>query len=289
MIRLRLTIFGLLALAAIAIGVISVVPKSHGLSKSVPKIEAFGLPEHGLSLVGPKDSAFEKLMAAHLQQTSLTKMNTAEAVSVFVVNNNNQSVAACNVKFEVVSPDGQIVTHSRAHSATLTTVSDRALLMEDIGPRGNRLVSLLDLPPPGIHLSTGGGSGIANQLSESTIVTASLDGVLFVDGTFVGPDTMNYFPRLRAEVEASTDLNTEIAKLMDNSVGPEAVINRIEAVAHTQLDGAPQPRGKDPNYLMMRTRYASRLLGMRKARGDRVVFDFVRAEADKPHVSLRKL
>jgi len=56
-----------------------------------------------------------------------------------------------------------------------------------------------------------GGVDKARQLSESVKVIVSIDGVLFADGTFVGPDSQGYFGSLKAEIDARRDLVEEIA------------------------------------------------------------------------------
>lgn len=291
----RLVIFAFLAVSAITGGVIAVIPRTQGISNNVPKIETVGLAEQGLTLVGPNDSGFEGLMTAHLRQTSHTSRtppNTAGGIAVFVVNNSKQSVAAFNVRFEMVKRDGEIITHSVAHSAPLTTISDNGLLMEDISPKGNRPLSF-DLPNSGVHIDMGGrardgaGTDIVRQLPDTVKINAFLDGVLFVDGTFVGPDTMNYFPRLRAEVEASQDLKHEIRQLLETNVQPEAILRHIEALYHRR-SGEQPPVGKDADYLMMKTKYAGTVLAMIKTGGVKAVSEFLAREASKPQVNFRK-
>ena len=293
---IRLAMFSALAVIAITVMMIAVNPRTAGTSINLPQVETVGLSDHGLILIGPKDPTFDNLMA---EKTSSVDISTAKPFSVFVVNKGAQSVAACLVKWEVLLPDGRTVTPSRAYNGALKTVSNgRSVhLTGDIVPNGKRLFSLIDSSDSSgrqVRMG-GGGSDIIRQLSDSVKITVSIDGVLFVDGTFVGADTKNYFARLRAEMEASRDLYDEIAQLMNTSVEPKAAMDHIEALANSQLNSAQARSGKDSRsgkdfgYSIMKKRYATRLLGMRKAKGDRAVLEFVRAELSKPRVNLRKL
>lgn len=287
---IRFILFGALAAVAITIIVVAVIPRSEGTSISLPQVETTGLPEHRLMLIGPNDPTFYKLMA---EKTSGAGIRAAKPFSVFVVNNAARSVAACMVKWDVLQSDGRIITHSRANSGTLQIVPDgrSAHFSDDIVPNSNRLFSLIDsVEDSERQFRMGGGSpDLVRQLSESVKVTVSIDGVLFTDGLFVGPDTKNYFARLSAEIEANRDLNAEIAQLADTSVKPEAITNHLETLANGQLNVAQQSSGENLGYSIMKKRYATRLLTMRKAKGDRAVLEFIRAEMSKPTVILRKL
>jgi hypothetical protein len=293
----RMNLFGVLAVVVIAAGGIAVIPRSQGKNTetSKSKIEAVGLAKYGLEIIDPEHPAFRKLMAEK-------KPGPEPPFSVFVANNSGQAISSCTLKCEILLRDGQTVTHFKTKTGTLETVSDgnSARLTEGIAAKGTLLFSLTDSASPdnqartGIAFRSGGGdSNIINQLSNSVKVTVSIDGALFVDGTYVGPDTNNYFELFRGQIEANRDLDGEIDRLANDGAKPEAIINHLERVSHTQSNEVQIPPGEDPQYSfgkwMQKSSYARLLLVMRKKRGDQAVLDHVRTELSKPQITLRKL
>ena len=127
------------------------------------------------------------------------------------------------------------------------------------------------------------------RFSESVKVTASVDGALFADGTFVGPDTKHFFATLTAERDARKELYTEIVELMKASTKPEAAVDHVQALVNTKLGSTQPPPGKDGNYIFAKRRYAMELFRIGRESGDKGILEFVRAELAKPQVELRKI
>lgn len=292
----KLLLFGALAMVAITVGVIAVIPQSQGKNTEASKVETFGLPQHQLEVVGPKHPTFNKLIAG---ETSNADKSKAQPFSVFVVNNSNQAIASCTLKYEILLRDGQTVTHFNTKTGTLEPVSDggTAPLAEGIAAKGNLLVSLTDsssLNNQHMNFRTsGGGSNIADQLSNSVEVKVSIDGVLFVDGTYVGPDTNNYFELFRGKVAANRELDSEIAQLINDGANPKAIMNHLEKVAGTKSSEVQIVPGEDSQYVfgkwLQKNSYARLLSLMGKTKGDQAILDRIRAGLSKPEIKLRKL
>jgi hypothetical protein len=290
MIKIGLSVLGVLAVGVMTFLVIGVMPNRNGVTDNLAGIETRGLPEHGVVIIAPAHPAYEELMSENLKKTPGIDVETFKRHSVFVVNNSGQSVAASIVKWELLQPDGRSVSHNRGHGSALTVVSNGkpAQLMEDIIPNGNQLFSLIELSNnSNTRFRMGGGIDIARQISESVKVSVSVDGVLFVDGTFVGPDTTNYFERLKAEAEARIEVMAQIAQALS---GDSEAMKRIELLADGKLDGTQSAVGKGPSeYQFMKQRYAKPILASRKKLGDKAVLEGINAELSKPRVNLRKL
>jgi hypothetical protein len=287
----KVLLFGALAMIVITVGVIAVIPQSQGKN-----IEAFGLPEHQVEVVGPKHPTFSKLVAD--DKSNINKGN-AQPFSVFVVNNSNQAIASCTLKYEILLRDGQTVTHFETKTGKLETASDSgtAYLAEGIPAKGNVRFSLTDSPgsdtQPVNFRTSGGGPNMAEQLSNSVEMRVSIDGVLFVDGTYVGPDTNNYFELFRGKIAANRELDTEIAQLINNGASPKAIMNHLEKVANTKSSEVQIPPGEDPQYAFgkwrQKTSYARLLSLMGKTKGDQAVLDRIQTGLSKPEIKLRKL
>lgn len=90
----RAKLLAVLAVIAVIVGVIALIPRSEGKSteNSKSKLEAVGRVEYGLEIIDPKNPAFSKLVMAE------KKSGSENPFSVFVVNNNDQAIAACTLK-----------------------------------------------------------------------------------------------------------------------------------------------------------------------------------------------
>lgn len=292
----RTKLLGALAVLVITVGVVSFIPHSQGKNNEGSKsiIEAVGLPEYGLEIIGPKQPSFSKYMATEKKSVSETPF------SVFLVNENDQALAACTLKWEVLMRDGRTVTHLRSKTGRLNETfsnNGQTYLAVGVAARGHLLFSLtngsgIDNQAPQFNTG-GGGSNIAAQLSDSVKVTVSVDGVLFVDGTYAGPDSKNYFDRSQGQIEANRELATEVDQLITTRANPEDVMKYLAKVAQARSDDVQIPPDKTPEYCfgkwMEKTSYARLLLALGKAKGNQAIIDRVQAELSKPQIKLRRL
>jgi hypothetical protein len=293
----RVKLFGALAALAVILGGVAILPHSQGKNTETftSKIEAVGLTTYGVKIIDPKHPSFSKLIAEK-------KSAPVTPFSVFVTNDNDKAIASCSLKWEIVMSDGQTVTHFQTKTGTLETVSDGgvARLTEGIPAKGNLLFSLADAS--GLENQAGAGRGfrvgggtasITDQLSRSVKVAVSVDGILFTDGTYVGPDTNNYFELFRGQIEANRDLDGEIDRLVNSGATPEAIATHLKGVSSSQSSDVQILPGEDPQYAFGKWRQkksrARILLLMREKRGDQAVLDRVHAELADPPISLRKL
>ena len=284
-------------MVAITIGGIAILPRSQGENNGTltSKIETASLTKYGLEIVDPKHPEFSKLMAEK-------PSGPITAFSVFVANNNDKAIASCSLKWEMVLPNSQITTQFQTKTGNLGTISDGKLahLMEGIASKGNLLFSLTESSSPDNQAGIGSGfrtkgesSNITDQLLNIVKVRVSIDGVLFTDGTYVGPDTNNYFELFRGQIEANRDLDSEIEHLVNNGARTEAIMNHLKKLSNTQSSEVQIPAGEDSQYSlgkwMQKRSYAKLLLVMREKKGDQAVLDHVRAELSNPQIKLQKL
>jgi hypothetical protein len=286
-----------LAAIPIAVAAIAVIPRSQGeqIATSERKLEVVGLSAYGVEIVGSKDPTFSKLNPA--------KQSVGQSLtSVLVVNNSEQAIASCTVRWEILLRSGQTRSHFRTKTGSLDTVLEggRVRLAEGIASRGTIPFSVTDSPSlesqesSGVNFRTGGGGAkITDLLSDSVKVTISVDGVLFVDGTFAGPDINNYFERSRGQLVAKRELAAEILQLISGGAGPEEITSHLKKVGAYQANDDQIPPGEDSQYAlgkwMQKSTYARLLLLLDKEKGHQAVLDRVKAELDKPQITLRKL
>lgn len=286
MIKRVLGLFGVVVAGVIIILMIGGVPKSTG---SQSHIHTVSFRQRGIEIVGPNEAAFATLMSEQLRKRRVVDVEALRRSSVFVVNRSGQSVAALSVNWELVLPDGRTVSHGTGHKSGLVVGSD-GNLMADIPPNGNRLFSLLDLSndPLGRSGSRMGGGGDvdrASQLAQSVKVTISLDGVLFADGTFYGPDTNNFFGALKSEIDARRDVIEEMAKVLK---GDGEALKRVELLASGRRNDI-HPAGNDSYFDALKQTQASIMMMTRKRLGDKALSEAIEAELSNPRINLRRL
>ena len=86
---------------------------------------------------------------------------------------------------------------------------------------GDRLASLI--------------SAIRVDLQQYTSITVSVDGVVFEDGAFVGPDTTGFFASIEAYLNAKRDLLQEVDFAVKRGRGMDRIFNYVEEIANNQL------------------------------------------------------
>jgi hypothetical protein len=209
----------------------------------IVQVNTKGIPEHGLVMIAPSDPTFE----SHLSDLTRHKPNPViEAIkpfSVFVTNISKKTVVAYQIKWIVVKSDGKIYTRETGgYNLQALMDGDRSGVEEmsrtgvyAIEPDSTRYVSLLSSLSKDNDASIGGYAGggdsstitrlqqsmqgenlapilenILGDLQHCTSITVSIDGVFFEDGTFVGPDSTQFFEQTSAIVDAKRDLLEEI-------------------------------------------------------------------------------
>lgn len=300
MIRIGLAVLCLLAVVGVLILVLAGTPSTTGNTRSPSSIQTIGIPEHGIGIVGHTDALFSTLMSDHFQTTNGFDVARLKSSSVFVVNESAQPIAALKLKWSLLQPDGRTIVHFRGFSSNLNVISDgeSVSLSEALALGGHRLVSLVqayNISNTRFRSNIGGGrTNALSQLSESLNVMISVDGVLFADGTFVGPDTRGFFGMLKEEIEARREVFEEAARALS---GDSHSMTRIERLANGNL-GAKQIEDDDlrlpaaaarsyPQFV--KQRFAAGILAGRKMLDDKTALERINAELNKPRISLHKL
>lgn len=294
MIKFGVRVFGILGAVAIVFLVIGGITRTKGKALKPSKVHTVGLPEHGIEIIGPDEADFGVLMSKESLRIRGADVDAVKLSSVFVVNNSSKSMAALSVKWELAQADGRSIVHLLNYDGGLKVLSDSgpAHFAENIKPNAHRLVSLLEVATPPnkrFRVNMGGGSvDKAHQLSESVKITVSVDGVLFVDGTFVGPDTRGFFQSLKAQVEARSEVLTDIARALN---GDSQAMNRVEMLARDDSEGVQisSARKDVSSDQMLKQQLARTTLALRKELGEKVMLERINAELSKPRIELRKL
>jgi hypothetical protein len=76
---------------------------------------------------------------------------------------------------------------------------------------------------------------IKAQLARNDRWSVDVDGVLFSDGVFAGPDTFLWFDHFEAEVRAARDLIAELNRMLDNGEDALARAEQCASITNEQL------------------------------------------------------
>lgn len=211
------------------------------------KLRAKGIPEHGLSIVTSTDPYFNTLIADFLQGKPDALGEVLKPFSIFVRNTSNRMVVAYMIKWEFTAPDGRVVPSTDAVASTwifmrgAVTNLDTAIANDGtiIKPNSARFFSLAAVPDA---LPRQNGVGVESfsfafkdrnnsekfqraqqehdpiaqveilntELSLYTDITVSIDGAFFEDGSFVGPNTTDFFGQIQAQLDARQDIVREV-------------------------------------------------------------------------------
>jgi len=289
----RLFLAIIITFVSIGIGaVVGASSKTMGI-----RIHAKDLTEYGLTIVRPSDPEFETVARASIKDLSKEELELLRPLSVGIKNNTSKAVVAHSVVWAGTTHEGATklynVTYANSEFFTdrdefVRTVTGN--LNMTIEPGKALLLTLVTLRRGG---PGGGGGGsrdsqdtISNEqtsenesLSSSLTalrseimsyadITVSIDGVFFEDGTFVGPDTLGFFDRMKGQVEAKRDLRNFISQSLASKKAESEIYEEIERLALLDVKG---PSGQTTlaehkNYF---TRFfAQLLLAQRQTYGD---------------------
>jgi hypothetical protein len=270
-----------------------------------PMLKVQGLPQHNIFIVDQSDPSFEELF------TSLVKIpgEFAEDVkrfSVFITNKSDRTVASYVVKWEFLRADGKTVSSTKAYSQLNSLDGNARNQPPALKPHSSGLVSLINEIQEHKYPATFIGDDSAfpaakqsaaknnmtqrinklhDKLKTSVSWSVTLDGVLFTDGTFVGPDTTGYFDRIKARFDARDDLLREMS---DISAKPAEVFNHAKNVPNAER---PKLKGLKVSdfYDRSKAELAREIITRQKNMGDQQTIDFIKSESGKPRIQLTKL
>lgn len=226
--------------------------------------------------------------------------------SVILRNEGSRDVVAYRMRWDSIRPDGTTTTHVRTYAeperfmgrgiySSSDTSNDSGI---SIKAKSTRYVSVASSigkqeeagDTAGIQGGTGGNSSgsvdasriqqmgverneralidvLGTELAQSESLTVTLDAAVFDDGTFVGPDSLNYFERLQATIQAKRDLLSDALSAVQQNRPLNDVFNDIKSLAEKNV-AVPQSPGPSDSYEFHKKEFAKEILRIRAAMGD---------------------
>ncbi len=268
------------------------------------------LPEYDLRLISPSDPTFEERLRKELKGTESTQLvDVLRPVSVFLENKSQRPVVAYLIQWCLTTNDGHNQYYRKAH------LDPQGLMDADISnPELSRQQGHLE-PDSATFLSllsTDGRGTLRAQVSSDEAeefkrgkkfdrswllqrfsahqarlahITVSIDAAFFDDGTFVGPDTTNFFDQTKAVIAARRDLLNEIAVGLST---PDEVYKHVEKISNRSFEPVDSSSKPADYYNYFKTIYAKDVLQVIKLHGLDKALKMAATPLKKPWKTLRK-
>jgi len=250
----------LISVFSIGIGLaLGTVSKTMGIM-----VHAKDLSQYGLTLVRSSDPDFDTIARASIKDLTKDELEFLRPLSIGLRNNGSKAVVAHTVIWAGTTADGATKLYNLIY-ANSEFFTDRAEFVRTVSgnlnltiePGKSLLLTLVTLRREG---PAGGGGGsrdnqetssagqtaeyeslptstnaLRSEIMRYADITVSIDGAFFEDGTFVGPDTLGFFDRLKGQVEAKRKLRTLISERLASKKGEAEIFKEIEGFANLDV------------------------------------------------------
>src|SRR5215510_826506 len=281
-----------------AVGVTMLGSSTRAKQYEGMKLVANDLAQNGVEIHTSSNSAFTQELYTSFSVPS-NILDEVNRYSIVVKNNTPQSIVSLTVVWRFYPSKGEAITRTvRMKHSDSPTFRDATVGL--IKPQGHFPVSLL--LSAGGHLSNDVESrkeikndkefqsklaGLNALLSRSVKWSVDIDGVLFSNGVFVGPDTAKNFDNLGAQVNGDRDLIAEAMQKINIKTPTSEVFANIKVVAAIKdkdiMDQYPDPRKRmtspEFHYDMAKSAMARRIIGVLNTSGEQAAIDFIKQNA----------
>lgn len=277
---------------------------NSGVKARTVRLNKRDLPEYGLLIVAPTDPSFNsevvKLSAGRSNEQKRL-IEITKPFSVFVRNSGSQDVIAYRLRWDAMQPDGTVTTHIRSYAEPDVLMGGVARSISEvtrnagvsIRSNSSRYVSLTSSigqsEEVGIMSSMGSDASnvdagqiqqigaeeneaalldlLGTELARAESLTVTLDVAIFDDGSFIGPDSLNYIEAIEAQVAAKRQLLDGVLRAAWQK-SPDHVFDDLESIAN-QPDTLIDANSRSADYYRIYEKeFAKELLRTRAASAD---------------------
>jgi hypothetical protein len=255
------------------------------------------LTERGITLIAPSDPIF----------TRNRKTLSINPYSIVLKNSSDRPVVGYSIKWECF--DGKIESANRDMSHDVRTShilgiiltygeeSERRPILDKLeGFIKSHSTSFISEDVPARPLSADI-EDIGTELDEAAlaevraacpIMTVTLDGIFFDDGTFIGPDTTKFFDRVKTQMDARYELLKGVQNQLEAGKDPTDVFRGLEQIRdhEGQSQGGEMATKELRSYF--RNKYALDVLGKKQMWGPEKALEDVQQMVSRPWAKLRK-
>jgi hypothetical protein len=287
------------------------------------QFNAKSLPADGLMIIAPSDPAFNAEVSSMLQGKQaelLPFIEAARPFSIFVKNTSSREVIGCTIKWEILGKDGTVITIPQSYSTpgvlmgmkpldksmadhlSLINLNDSFYFTLDqsvkdfiegqMSPQVRSAATNNDVRDEMQRYITELQAKYQKQLQSIAAITVSIDGVFFKDGTFIGPDTTQYFTGMKAQIDARKEFAESLRQDIRAQKIPGEMFSRIESLSKDIAASVDSNAAPDEYYNQIYKRsmqlYAQEVLRIRRVRGDNKALEYTQSSLDETWPTIRK-
>ena len=271
------------------------------------------LPQHEFRLIGPSDPSFDERLKKELKGESNEVVDTLKPFSVFLENRSGKTVVAYLIQWCFTRADGsnqyyrkavmnpQALMEGENLSSQLRRQSgqiehDSAIFLSLLSPDGSGIMRT-DASPREIEELRKGKrpdqssllQRFGDQAAQFAEITVSIDAAFFEDGTFVGPDSTNFFAQTKAVIDAKRDFLNELAAGVSNSSTNKALLyTHLQQTASEPVESIDSTSTPDDYYKYFKKLSAREFLKMKDVQGQDQAIETSLRPIKKPWAKLRK-
>jgi hypothetical protein len=282
-------------LAGAAGGGLALMEKKR--SPTAVQLDVRDLRERGLTMIGPGAASFEVLLDAARVNMPGAPLEAVRPYSVFIKNTGRRAVVAFMLRWELTRPDGVVVTENNQYVTKYSLTGDGVSDSDGHTIRSN--AALLAFPGFAMAQDTAGLNNgdpkfaaylerVGSNSAQYVSVTVSLDGVVFEDGGFVGPDATGFYGKVKALIDADRDLRREIETKVKSGKSADDIFTHVtEEAGKPKVRIRPNSTAED-HYNYFKRAAAEELLSMREVSGNDKTLKHALRPSKKPWPQLRK-
>lgn len=268
----------------------SITHQAEGLGV---KFNVKGLPEHKVSLLAPSDP-------------SLTKGKTiaVDPYSVILRNTSNRSIVGYSIKWECFDGETEVIGRDTSNDHNFSNILGVVFMYGDESERKEVLDQLEGVITPNSAWLISPNFpahpiGVAVDDGNTTVTNASLaalqaacpdmavtaDGIFFDDGTFIGPDTTNFFSKVNTQMTVRNEILQGVNNELRSGKNPAEVFKGLE-----QLREFYAKQGDtDQTRSYFRNLFIADVLGMKNTWGTEAAIKTIQQQLSRSWVRLRKI
>lgn len=218
------------------------IGSASNMSASSRMVEAHGLPKRSVNLFSSDDPTFDGELKSLLRGKPAHLADKLKKVSVLIQNQNERAIVGYCLRWELTDVEGNSISRAAIYlePSSLKDAgrskynSSQKAIGSKILPGTARIVSLAgsfdEFSPIEAITAKPEFGGLAATLSSATTIIVSIDGVLFDDGTFVGPDLCGSFGRMTATFRGEQDFFSHVISLVEKGESSDVVMERVANV-----------------------------------------------------------
>ncbi|SRR6266498_472381 len=303
--RYAITVVSLLGVVCMVSVMFAGIRRGSGMQV---RFNSRDLRENGVHIITSSDPSFDEIAAKHFRNRSPESL---KPFSVFLKNSGARLALAYALTWELRNTDGRII------SSNTVVYSEPGILMGNEIPKDLKHTTAIE---PGsvrcfsrdsqieadavetigeqdtVRKSSEGKADastdiramLAAELSHTTDVTVSLDGVVFDDGTFVGPNVTGFFEQMQALVNAKVDLLRDIAVASEQGTLDQA-FDSIRAMSREPDIVFGENSSADNYYHHFRKLYATEITNKDNVYGKETLVPYLVKSYHRARPILRKL